>query len=443
MTIALNDKQIHARDEAIRFARNPDNAIFMVSGLAGTGKTTVLNQVVERLMELGHRPAVCTPTGKAAHVINQKGSGKFRATTLHKVLTVRPIDNLAHLHKRLDELTLQDMGPGLSDEEKAEEQALLNTLDEQKTNKLSFEPIPTEVLQKSFDLLIFDEASMIGKVKTYDLLIAHHTVPKLCFGDAAQLPPVQDVPAIRLDKANVRLTEIMRQSADSGILPVAHHVYNRGDWLPKKQMESFADVKIRKDFHEDMIVGFETTHQILCWTNKMRHNVARRVRRELFNYTAETHPFLPLRGESLMVDKNDDERRLLKGQMLLIDEVTHYNPRANPFLAVVRCTDEAGKVRTLTLSITDLADGYNLNDENLYGTRYRQDSFKRWADKEGVQVMWPYCLTVHKAQGSEWPRVLYLADMPQSHQDWRKHAYTAVTRASQELVVCCRSFYYG
>lgn len=443
MTIALNEKQKHALNEAVRFARDPDNATFMVSGLAGTGKTTVLQQVVERIMELGIRPAVCTPTGKAAHVINKKALGKFRATTLHKVLTVRPIDTLAHIHKRLDELTLRDMGEGLSNEEKAEEQALLNTLDQHRSNKLTFEPIAPAEFNANYDMLVFDEASMIGKTKTYDLLIAQHQVPKLYFGDAAQLPPVQDTPAINLARADVRLTEIMRQSPDSGILPVSHHVYNRGDWLSLKEMQKFRDIIVRKDFHEDMISGFENTHQILCWTNKTRHRVAKRVRQHHFEFGDELHQFLPVSGEAVMVDDNDDERRLLKGQPLIIDDITHYNPAANPFLAVVKCRDDTGKERTLTLSLTDLVEGYDLTDEDVYGTRYRQDSYKRWADREGVKVMWPYCLTVHKAQGSEWERVLYLAEMPQSHQDWRQHAYTAVTRASEELVICCRSFYYS
>jgi len=440
MAIELNAKQLYARDEVLRFAEDPLNAVFMVSGLAGTGKTTVLELAVEGLMDAGLRPAVCTPTGKAAHVINGKAKGKFLATTLHKVLSVRPIDNLATIHKRLDELSQKEMGEGLDDAERAEEQQLLTDLDSNKSNKLSFEPVPIEVFMAKYDILVFDEASMIGKTKTYDKLIERIPCPKIFFGDAAQLPPVQDTPALNLDQANVRLTEIMRQAADSGILPVAHHVQSKKDWLPLKEMAKFKDITIRKDFHPDMVDGFESTHQILCWKNATRHQVAKRVRTTQVEFHGSLHKFLPMEGEKVMVDENDDEKRLLKGQLLTIKVVTHYNTRANPFLCVVKCTDEFGKERTLTLSLTDLCEGYDMRDEASYGTAYRQDSLKRWADKEGVKVMWPYCLTVHKAQGSEWKKVVYLAEMPQSNKEWRKHAYTAITRASEEVVLCDYAF---
>lgn len=435
----LNDDQQKALSKALEFAQNPNNAVFMVSGLAGTGKTTVLKEVVTALQDAGLRPAVCTPTGKAAHVINQKSEGKFLATTLHKVLSVRPIDHHLDTHKRLDELDMKAAAPeGLTDEELKEEQFLLDNLDATSSNRLSFEPVSIDDFCAAYDILVFDEASMIGKTKTYDKLIERIPLPKIFFGDAAQLPPVQDVPALALDRADIRLTKIMRQSADSGILPVSHHVQAKKDWPSLKVISQYKDITIRKDFHPDMIAGFEKTHQILCWKNKTRHEVAQRVRKEIIGRFDPHYPFLPTVGEKVMVDDNDDEKRLLKGQLLTITAIKHYHGASNPFMVTVGCKDETGKDRNLTLSISDLCEGYELPPS--FGTPQRLFNMRRWADKEGVKVMWPYCLTVHKAQGSEWDKVLYLAEMPQANPEWRKHAYTAMTRAVSEVVLCDFAF---
>lgn len=437
----LNDKQKHAFSEAIRFAENPSNAVFMVSGLAGTGKTTVLKDTVVSLQASGLRVAVCTPTGKAAHVINQKAEGHFLARTLHKTLSVRPIDNHAVTHKRLDELDQKAAGEGLNDEELKEEQFLLDNLDATASNRLSFEPVPIVDFVAGCDILVFDEASMIGKIKTYDKLIERIPLPKIFFGDAAQLPPVQDIPALALDRADVRLTEIMRQSADSGILPVSHHVQAKRDWPSLKSMEQYKDITIRKDFHPDMVAGFENTgHQVLCWKNATRHEVARRIRVARGIHIDKDYPFLPAVGEQVMVDDNDDEKRLLKGQLLTIKALKGYHGASNPFMLMVECTDEQNMVRKLSLSLTDLAEGYVQDFPASFGTAQRLFNMRRWADKDAVKVMWPYCLTVHKAQGSEWDKVLYLAEMPQNNSEWRKHAYTAMTRAIKEVVLCDFAF---
>lgn len=431
---SLNQKQQHALDETLRFADNPSNAVFMCSGLAGTGKTTVLVETVKGLQAKGLRVAVCTPTGKAAHVINKKAEGLFQATTLHKILSIRPIDHSAEVHDRLDELDSKEATEPLSPEEESERQALFEELDSKKSNKLSFKPIDLENF--AYDILVFDEASMIGKIKTYDKLIGRVPVPKIFFGDAAQLPPVEDEPALNLDQADVRLTEIMRQAPGSGILPVSHYVQSKKDWPTLKFMSQFKDITIRNDFHPDMVAGFETSgHQILCWKNKTRFAVSKRVREARgVEFMTQQFPFLPLPGEEIMVDENDFEKRLLKGQMLRLKSIQHYNAKASPYLVVCKVLDDTNQERVVTLSLTDLCEGYDMSEfPNALNS-------KRWADKSGLKVMWPYCLTVHKAQGSEWDKVLYLAEMPQGNKEWRKHAYTAITRAAKEVVLCDFSF---
>lgn len=437
----LNNKQREAKDKCFDFVKQTglSGGVFAVSGLAGTGKTTTLVDLVETLQAEGLRPAVCTPTGKAAHVINTKQSS-FTATTLHRVLTERPIDGLQTVHKRLDELDLKSRQPeGLTPEEQSEQQRLFEDLDSKSTNRLNFKPISPDSFFNDYDLLVFDESSMIG-MSTYEDLIAPISCPKVFFGDAGQLPPVQDRPAVDLKHAAVRLTDIMRQHEHSGILKLAHHIQRKRDYLPLSEIAKYRDLTIRKDFVPEMVEGFENDHQVLCWKNKTRHEVSRRIRDARgVQFKNEEFAFLPKSGEYIMIDENDDSRRLLKGQLMRVKQTKMYRPDVNPFMAQILCVDEQGVDRSFMTCLTDLMEGYDLPFQ-------RSETFllnaMRWAERDAVRVMWPYCLTVHKAQGSEWDKVLYLGEMPMGNPEWSKHAYTAVTRARDSVVVCSLDFKY-
>ncbi len=48
-----------------------------------------------------------------------------------------------------------------------------------------------------------------------------------------------------------------------------------------------------------------------------------------------------------------------------------------------------------------------------------------------------YAATVHKAQGSEWPRVLVIDEF--DSEDRARWLYTAITRASDEVVIVPRT----
>lgn len=48
-----------------------------------------------------------------------------------------------------------------------------------------------------------------------------------------------------------------------------------------------------------------------------------------------------------------------------------------------------------------------------------------------------YAITVHKSQGSEYPRVFFISHQSQAQMHFRELLYTAITRAKRELVVVC------
>lgn len=48
-----------------------------------------------------------------------------------------------------------------------------------------------------------------------------------------------------------------------------------------------------------------------------------------------------------------------------------------------------------------------------------------------------YAITVHKSQGSEYPRVFFISHHTQAQMHFRELIYTAITRAKRELVIIC------
>ena len=439
---ALTEAQSKAVQGSLDFLKTCDeSAELRISGLAGTGKTTTLVEIVRAIQDAGWRPAVCTPTGKAAHVINSK-QNVFTATTLHKALTERPIDRLAHIHKRLDELDLMEQGGGtLSPAEAEERQNLTLMLDEQQKEKenLGFVPIEIEDFMGEFNCLVFDESSMIGKTSTYDLLIDRIPVPRLYFGDSAQLPPVKDTPAIDLAAAEFRFEQILRQAAGSGIIPFSHHITKKNSFPKLSSLSGYDDITIIKNHRLEDVEGYEgTDYQILVWKNQTRRDLSKWVRYSRgFDFTEQDYQFLPMVGEQLMIDQNDDKRRLLKGQIVTVQRVMFYNPGFNPFVVMVEVEDERKVKRTFPISLTDLADGYPVPEIKSDADRIRKQNY---ANRKGVGVMYPYAITVHKAQGSEWDKVFVLGEMQDTMPDWRRWACTAATRARKHLVYADHSF---
>jgi exodeoxyribonuclease-5 len=427
--IELTPKQQHARDKALKFAHSGGD-VFMMSGLAGTGKTTTLVEIVQALQQEGFKPAVCTPTGKAAFVINSK-QNVFAASTLHKTLTVRPLDFTEPIHKRLD--ALEAMGDNLTPAEQEEERDLLKQLDDAKRNgnSLSFIPKEPEEFLAEYNMLVFDEASMIG-ARTYEDLIARIPCPKIFVGDKAQLPPVKDQPAVNLARADVHLDEILRQGADSGILKYAHSVH-AGRVMTAANAGKYPDLSVLPDHdHRFLRSHLRAGQQVVVHTNKERH-AFNELLRPLNGFEAKDH--MPLIGEKIMVQENDDALRLLRGELLEIEDIQFYEPKLEPYQARVKVIDRHGYDRSIQISLSDLCQ------KQLISNPDKDKKARFLADRRNLMVRYPYAVTAHTAQGSEWDDVLVVGSMmPDTWKEWKSWWYTACTRAKSNLTIA--SYHY-
>jgi exodeoxyribonuclease V alpha subunit len=174
--VDLTDEQ----REVVRLAVEERPPLLCLTGGPGTGKTTVLRELLARAGEAGLRSACAAPSGKAAQRM-EEATGR-PATTLHRLLGLRP---------------------GTDD----------------------WQPIPV-------DLLVVDEASMVDvplMAHTLEAARAGGVRTVLLVGDADQLPPVGPGQPFHDLLAGgrcpvVRLTTVHRQARESGIVRAAHAI---------------------------------------------------------------------------------------------------------------------------------------------------------------------------------------------------------------------------
>jgi len=250
-------QQAKALDAVASWFRDPSKKqVFRVFGYAGTGKTTLARYFAR---EVGN-VSFAAYTGKAAHVLEQKGC--FGAKTIHSLIY------------KIDD-------------------------DRDPTNP-TFVLNPNSEIRWS-DLIIIDEVSMVDEEMANDLL--SFGKPVLVLGDPEQLPPIKGTGYFTDCEPDVLLTEIHRQARDNPIIDLATRVREK----QRLKVGKYGDSEVITKLHFDHI---QSADQIL---------VGRNITRRRFNYHVRRHlgreSTFPLADERLICLKNDRQRGLLNGQI--------------------------------------------------------------------------------------------------------------------------------
>lgn len=430
-------------------ASEVSNALFLLRGYAGTGKTTVVSALVHALPLMNQRTVLMAPTGRAAKVISQYAQQP--AYTIHKKIY----------------LSFSEPGGGVK-------------------------TILTENRHTN-TLFIVDEASMIqdqsgmgehvfGQRNLLDDLV-HYVYQGdgcrlLLLGDSAQLPPVGSVLSPALDSDYLRaaysfdimtheLHEVVRQAHDSGILLNATRIRTliaREAWD-----EPFFDVKGMPDVIRitgaDLEEALNETFSyhgadgavVITRSNKRANIFNNEIRNRILYREEELSA-----GDMLMVVRNNyywlEDKS--KGDFIAngdVVEVLRIRNREELYGfhfvdALVRMPDYPGApelevklmldtLHSETASLTSeeynrLMRGISEDFPEITSRRKMLAEIRKTPHYHALQVKFAYALTCHKTQGGQWEAVFvdqgYLTD-EMVNTEYLRWLYTAVTRATEKL----------
>ena len=367
----------------------------VIAGYAGSGKSTLIKFIISALgVDPEEDVSYVAFTGKAATVLQSKGCPN--ATTAHKLLyKAKPMPNG------------------------------------------TYKFVPKTLLDKDYKVIVVDEISMLPK-PMWDLLLSHN-VYILAAGDPGQLPPVdKNSDNHVLDKPHVFLDEIMRQAQDSEIIRLSM-------WIREgKPLSSFpvADEQVKIFSQHELVSGmYDWADQILCATNVRRNEINSFVRMQK-GYGKE-----PEIGDKIISLRNHWDYFSSTGAWALtngsIGTIGYFYTEEYNFPRYI--SSEPIKYMFTDIEFED-GDKFNMTPIDYLslttGVQALDSRQSYLLSKNSNYPMPPfdfayaYAITTHKAQGSEWDKVLVCEEnFPFDVQEHIRWLYTSATRAREKLVV--------
>lgn len=388
----LTKKQEEGLRIAVQRHRNHEKYT-VIAGYAGTGKSTLVRFIIEALDVEPSKVCYATFTGKAAQVLVKKGNKN--AMTLHRLL----YDSIPR--------------PGGG-----------------------FTRIPKKSLD--YTVVVVDEVSMAPK-SIMDKLFSHNAYV-ICLGDPFQLPPIEkDEDNHLLDHPHIFLDEIMRQATESGIIRLTMDIRDN------KPIELQKNDEVQVYSADALNTGMlQWADQILVATNLNRHSINDQMR-QLKGFGPE-----PQDGDKVICLRNYwDTINFTNGDPLVNGTIgTLKNPTPGKINVPLYAYDK-GVINILSGQFESDADEnfgiINMDPRIMKGG----ESELEWRDKYKLNKLRPrigevvpkeftygYAITCHKAQGSEWEKVLVIEEkFPFDKTEHARWLYTAATRASDKLVI--------
>jgi exodeoxyribonuclease V len=431
--------------------------IFRLFGYAGTGKTTTLKVLLASLGITSSQVACVAPSGKAAKVMS--GSLGMVATTIHKrfyKMISSPEQYWRQLTNERSSLEFRILVDDASTKELDLWKARIAEINEEMNDKSKdiepeFKFQGAGALDHRVRLVLIDEASMV----TNDILgdLEGLCLPIILVGDPGQLPPVQKggeakQPCRAMQDPDVELTQIHRQEGESSIIDIANLVRegmnletgDDGRGVSVRDGTKYGakfELCLRKArISEDEFLSFAMgdDSQIICGRNHTRRLINDFVRQRL--------------GLTGMLPTGNENEKIIVTQNFENEDI--YIPNGS-FIGV-RPTGQTGTIKIgREIESIDLPTKiFKLDDDpieefsasiwkNPYVDPHESNPERRriessWA-KKTIKSEWGWAITCHKAQGSQWKRVLVFDESSAFQEDRAKWLYTAVTRAKEELTV--------
>jgi exodeoxyribonuclease-5 len=356
---------------------------FVIGGYAGTGKSTVLSQILTSIGIPLYKVAFATFTGKAALILRRQG---LNAYTLHRLL--------------------------------------YNT-------SVSAKGIPRfrrkGHIARSIELICIDEFSMVPEKIFNDLL--SFNIPIIALGDPGQLPPIYGENHY-INCPDMYLTEVYRQQENSSLLACATDIRN-GINIYTKTYDKDVSIISARNLDSLDISSYDI---IICATNATRIMFNRQCR-TLHNMTG----MYPNINDKIICvfnnfkdafSYNGLEFYLVNGLMGISTSFA-YTIDSKVYMFNFKPDDMDIKIPVYvkpdlfehTYNDTELNEK-DMHESMLYGTIF-------------LNIFdYGYAITAHKAQGSEWNNVLLYDDCffndDKKYMQW---LYTSVTRSKTRITI--------
>jgi exodeoxyribonuclease-5 len=426
---------------------NDKEALFLIKGFAGTGKTTTISTVVNNLWRIGKNAVLLAPTGRAAKVIS--GYSNRQAFTIHKKI---------YFPKK-------NKGGGVD-----------FTLQTNKhTNTLFIVDEASMIPDAPSGTKLFENASLLDDLISY--VYSGVNCKLILIGDTAQLPPVklEISPALDVNKltltynkvvTEIELNEVMRQHQDSGILINATELRlilaNNGGSNFQFQLGYPDLIRLIDGYEiEDTInsaydnIGVEDTAFIVR-SNKRANQYNQQIRNKIRGQENEIST-----GDYVMVVKNNyywlkdssDAGFIANGDICELLEIFNIKelygfrfaevkvrmidyPNQKPFETVLLLDTLSTESPSLSYEDSNRLYQEVGKDFEHENSKYKQLlAIKKSKYFNALQVKFSYAVTCHKSQGGQWKTVFieqpYLPDG--QNIEYLRWLYTAVTRAQEKV----------
>jgi exodeoxyribonuclease-5 len=414
-----NDEQLSAIQAMLQFLDAGGHGSFLLSGSAGTGKTSCVREVRRRWLHdiPGNERlliAFTAPTNKATKVLRQSLPAGSVCCTTYSLLGLR-MDSSGEVK------TIVQAG-GRKEP-----------------------PIA------SADAVVVDEGSMVNQLLFKLLMDAakSYRIPVIFMGDPAQLPPVKELSSpIWAIEQRAHLSKVMRH--DNQILTLAQHIRSQVDKpFPNYAIRTDCDLEggvqklSRYDFDAQIRAAaragaFATGHaKAIAWRNVIVGRLNQVIRQEMKGIT----PLPYAEGDRIIALSpcmQSQETLLHTDDEAVVESVSvcMHPKHVSTQVMRLKCLAEDESPVTLYAIHPDSAKGFNKLLKDLADAKNWK---KFWATKEDFHdIRHAYAITAHRSQGStykdtyvDYSDILHNPNKPEA----ARCLYVACTRASKNLIL--------
>ncbi|MFZ7132201.1 MAG: ATP-dependent RecD-like DNA helicase [Eubacteriales bacterium] len=383
--IILDEIQVEAIMASIQ------NGVVIITGGPGTGKTTIINCILNIFKRLDYSVALAAPTGRAAKRMSE--STGESAQTIHRML---------------------EYGFSMDDD--------IQSFERNKENPLEH------------DVIIIDESSMIDTQLMSHLLDAISLGTRIIFvGDIYQLPSVGPGNVLRdfIDCGIINvvtLTKIFRQAQESMIVVNAHKVLHGQFPILNEKDKDF--------FFLNSPTGDGIKRKILDLCQK---------RLQKYNFFEDVQIITPIKKGSVGVielnravqqilnppREGKNEKTVSSGIYRVGDKVMQIKNNYNKEWDSSKNGEKGKGIYNGDIGIVENI----INDKRKLVVLFDGDKKVLYDFDELDELMLSYAITVHKSQGSEFPVVIMPVSTGPSILQNRNLFYTAITRAKEMVIL--------